>query len=101
VDEGREVITPAERFGLLLTRRRLHAGMSQEELARLVGFHRTEISLLERGGRRPRLDTVLQLAAGVETEPAELLTGMRWIPGTVEVGGGYELGARTEEVSRA
>ncbi|MCW2981294.1 MAG: hypothetical protein JWO14_3021 [Solirubrobacterales bacterium] len=95
------MITPAERFGLLLTRRRLHAAMSQEELARLVGIHRTEISLLERGGRRPRLDLVLQLAAGVETEPVELLTGMRWIPGTVEVGGGYELGARTEEVSRA
>ena len=95
------MITPAERFGLLLTRRRLHAALSQEELARLVGIHRTEISLLERGGRRPRLDTLLQLAAAVETEPAELLTGMRWVPGTVEVGGGYELGARTEEASHA
>jgi transcriptional regulator with XRE-family HTH domain len=91
------VINPAERFGLLLTRRRLHAAMSQEELARLVGIHRTEISLLERGGRRPRLDTLLQLAAAVETEPIELLDGMRWIPGTVEVGGGYVLGARQEE----
>jgi transcriptional regulator with XRE-family HTH domain len=95
------MITPAERFGLLLTRRRMHAAMSQEELARLVGIHRTEISLLERGGRRPRLDTLLQLAAGVETEPAELLDGMRWVPGAVEVGGGYELSARTEEASHA
>ncbi|HEY5332432.1 MAG TPA: helix-turn-helix transcriptional regulator [Solirubrobacterales bacterium] len=95
------MITPAERFGLLLTSRRLHAAMSQEELARLVGIHRTEISLLERGGRRPRLDTLLQLAAGLETEPAELLTGMRWISGTVEVGGGYELRARTEAPSHA
>jgi transcriptional regulator with XRE-family HTH domain len=95
------VITPAERFGLLLTRQRMHTAMSQEELARLVGIHRTEISLLERGGRRPRLDTLLQLAAAVETEPAELLDGMRWVPGTVEVGGGYELGARMEEASHA
>jgi transcriptional regulator with XRE-family HTH domain len=95
------VITPAERFGLLLTRRRMYAALSQEELARLVGIHRTEVSLLERGGRRPRLDTLLQLAAGVETEPAELLTGMRWIPGTVEVGGEYELTARAGEPSRA
>jgi transcriptional regulator with XRE-family HTH domain len=95
------VITPAERFGLLLTRQRMHAAMSQEELARLVGIHRTEISLLERGGRRPRLDTLLQLAAAVETEPAELLDGMRWIPGTVEVGGGYVAGVRQEEISRA
>jgi transcriptional regulator with XRE-family HTH domain len=95
------VITPAERFGLLLTRRRMHAALSQEELARLVGIHRTEISLLERGGRRPRLDTLLQLVAAVETEPAELLDGMRWIPGTVEVGGGYVAGVREEEMSRA
>jgi transcriptional regulator with XRE-family HTH domain len=95
------MITPAERFGLLLTRRRLHAALSQEELARLIGLHRTEISLIERGGRRPRLDTLLQLAAGVEAEPAELLTGMRWIPGTIEVGGGYELRARTGEASHA
>jgi transcriptional regulator with XRE-family HTH domain len=95
------VITPAERFGLLLTRGRLHAAMSQEELARLVGIHRTEISLLERGGRRPRLDTLLQLAAGLESEPADLLVGMRWVPGTIELGGGYELGERTEEASHA
>jgi transcriptional regulator with XRE-family HTH domain len=95
------VITPAERFGLLLTRRRMLAALSQEDLARLVGLHRTEISLIERGGRRPRLDTLLQLAAGVETEPAELVTGMRWVPGTVESGGGYGQRARTEEASRA
>jgi transcriptional regulator with XRE-family HTH domain len=94
-------MSPAERFGLLLTRQRMLAALSQEDLARLVGIHRTEISLVERGGRRPRLDTLLQLAAGVETEPAELLDGMRWIPGTFEVGGGYELRARTEEASDA
>jgi transcriptional regulator with XRE-family HTH domain len=89
--------TPAERFGLLLTIRRMHAALTQEELARLVGLHRTEVSLLERGGRRPRLDTLLQLAAAVETDPAELLDGMRWVPGP----GGYVLGAGTKEASRA
>jgi transcriptional regulator with XRE-family HTH domain len=89
--------TPAERFGLLLTLHRMHAALSQEELARLVGIHRTEVSLLERGGRRPRLDTLLQLAAGVEAEPAELLDGMRWVPGPA----GYVLRARTEEASHA
>jgi transcriptional regulator with XRE-family HTH domain len=94
-------MTPAERFGLLLTRRRMHAALSQLELARLVGIHRTEVSLLERGGRRPRLDTLLQLAAAVEAEPAELLDGMLWVPGTVEVGGGYESRARTAETADA
>jgi transcriptional regulator with XRE-family HTH domain len=101
MDERRAMTTPAERFGLLLTRRRMLAALAQEDLARLVGIHRTEISLLERGGRRPRLDTLLQLSAGVETEPAELLTGMRWVPGTIEVGGGYELRVRTQEASHA
>ncbi len=91
------MISPAERFGLLLTRRRLHAALSQEELARLVGLHRTEISLVERGGRRPRLDTLLQLAAAVETEPAELLDGMQWVPGP----GGYVIGAGTKEAPHA
>jgi transcriptional regulator with XRE-family HTH domain len=91
------MITPAERFGLLLTRRRMHAALSQQELARLVGIHRTEVSLLERGGRRPRLDTLLLLAAAVEAEPAELLDGMRWVPGPA----GYALRARTEETFHA
>lgn len=91
------MITPAERFGLLLARRRMHAALSQQDLARLIGIHRTEISLLERGGRRPRLDTLLQLAAAVEAEPAELLDGMRWVPGPA----GYVLRARTEEAFHA
>jgi transcriptional regulator with XRE-family HTH domain len=65
-------MSPAERFGLLLTRQRMLAALSQEDLARLVGIHRTEVSLLERGGRRARLDTILQFAAGVECDPCEL-----------------------------
>jgi transcriptional regulator with XRE-family HTH domain len=89
--------THTERFGLLLTLNRMHAALSQEELARLVGLHRTEISLMERGGRRPRLDTLLQLAAAVEVEPADLLDGMRWVPGPA----GYVLQAMTEEAFHA
>jgi transcriptional regulator with XRE-family HTH domain len=88
------MITPAERFGLLLTRRRLLGALSQEDLASLIGIYRPEISLLERGERRPRLDFLLQLAAAVEAEPAELLTGMRWAPGRVEVGGRYETSSK-------
>jgi transcriptional regulator with XRE-family HTH domain len=91
------VITPADRFGLLLARRRLQVVLSQQDLARLVGIHRTEVSLLERGGRRPRLDTLLQLAAAVEAEPAELLDGMRWVPGPA----GYVLRTGTEHAFHA
>jgi transcriptional regulator with XRE-family HTH domain len=95
------VITPAERFGLLLARRRMLADLDQGELARLLGVRRAAIALIERGGRRPRLDTLLQLAAAVEAEPAELLAGRRWVPGVVEVGGRYELRSGTEEDPRA
>lgn len=95
------MITPAERFGLLLARRRMLADLDQGELARLLGVRRAAIALIERGGRRPRLDTLLQLAAAVEAEPAELLAGMRWVPGVVEVGGRYELRSGTEEDPRA
>ncbi len=54
------------------------AGLSQEEAAVRAGLHRTEISLLERGGRMPRLDTVVRVAAGVEAGPADLLEGLAW-----------------------
>jgi transcriptional regulator with XRE-family HTH domain len=61
----------------LLAFRRI-ARLSQEEAAVRAGLHRTEISLLERGGRMPRLDTVVRVAAGVEAEPADLLEGLAW-----------------------
>jgi transcriptional regulator with XRE-family HTH domain len=54
------------------------ARLSQEEAAVRAGLHRTEISLLERAGRMPRLDTVVRVAAGVEAEPADLLEGLAW-----------------------
>ena len=54
------------------------AGLSQEEAAVRAGLHRTEISLLERAGRMPRLDTVVRVASGVEAEAADLLEGLAW-----------------------
>ena len=54
------------------------AGLSQEEAAVRAGLHRTEISLLERGGRIPRLDTLVRVAAGVGADPADLLEGLAW-----------------------
>jgi transcriptional regulator with XRE-family HTH domain len=35
---------------------------SQEDFARLVGIHRTEVGAIERGQREPRLSTLLILA---------------------------------------
>jgi transcriptional regulator with XRE-family HTH domain len=86
----RAVADPWERFGLLLTRERLRARLRQDEVGWLVQMHRAEISLMERGGRQPRLDVLLQLAAAVETRAPELLDGIHWIPGEIAVvRGGY------------
>jgi transcriptional regulator with XRE-family HTH domain len=71
-------VTVAEQFGsnLFLARRR--AGLSQEKLAPLAGLHRTEIGMLERGERTPRIDTVAKIAAGLSLDIGELLIGVRW-----------------------
>jgi transcriptional regulator with XRE-family HTH domain len=52
---------------------RQNVGLSQEELSLRVGLHRTEISLLERAGRDPRLGTIVKLARGLDIPPARLL----------------------------
>jgi DNA-binding XRE family transcriptional regulator len=62
------------------------ADYSQEELGLLASLHRTEIGLLERGARCPRIDTLLKLTGSLEVPTDELLEGMRWTPGGVQVG---------------
>ncbi|MFI5009128.1 MAG: helix-turn-helix domain-containing protein [Solirubrobacterales bacterium] len=57
---------------------RERAGLSQEALAEACNLHRTEISLLERCKRSPRLETLVILARGLELSSlAELLEGIR------------------------
>ncbi|HEY2479466.1 MAG TPA: helix-turn-helix transcriptional regulator [Solirubrobacterales bacterium] len=70
----------------LLELRRL-SGRSQVEVAIYADIHRTEVSMLERGGRMPGLDTVLKVAAGVDADPAALLDGLYWTldPGRFQI----------------
>ncbi|HEV3035101.1 MAG TPA: helix-turn-helix transcriptional regulator [Solirubrobacteraceae bacterium] len=66
-----------EQLGSNLRRHRRNAGLSQERLAELCDLHRTEIGLLERGERSPRLDTLVTLARGLElSSPCDLLEGI-------------------------
>jgi transcriptional regulator with XRE-family HTH domain len=62
------------RFGDNLREHRRQAGLSQERLAHVSGLHRTEISLLERGARDPRLSTIARLARALDTDAAALLS---------------------------
>lgn len=73
-------------FGRNLWRCRRRVSLSQEELALRASLHRTEISLLERGERIPRIDTLLKLSGGVEVGPEQLLAGMAWDAGSVTRG---------------
>ena len=60
-------------FAHNLRRHRRELGLSQERLAETSGLHRTEISLLERGEREPRLSTIVRLGRGLGVPPELLL----------------------------
>jgi transcriptional regulator with XRE-family HTH domain len=66
-----------EQFATNLRLKREKAGLSQEALADVCDLHRTEISLLERSKRSPRLETIVTLAHGLKlASPGELLEGI-------------------------
>ena len=66
-----------EQFASNLRRHRTRVGLSQEALADACDLHRTEISLLERRKRSPRLETIVILARGLGlSSPTELLEGI-------------------------
>ena len=67
---------PVGQFAANLRRERTRRGYSQERLAELCELHRTEISLLERGGREPRLGTIVRLARALGIKVADLLRGL-------------------------
>ncbi len=69
--------TVRRQFASNLRQYRDRAGLSQEALADLCNLHRTEISLLERCKRSPRLETIVILSRGLElTSPSDLLEGI-------------------------
>jgi transcriptional regulator with XRE-family HTH domain len=74
-------IAVAERFAKNLTRLRNRADLSQEELGFLASLHRTEVGMLERGIRLPRIDTLIKLAGALEVETGDLLNGIAWDSG--------------------
>jgi transcriptional regulator with XRE-family HTH domain len=66
-----------EQFAENLRKAREQSGFSQEALADKCELHRTEISLLERSKRSPRLETIVILSKGLGLgSPGELLDGI-------------------------
>lgn len=74
----------ARRFGENVRGVRKQTGISQEALGFRAGLHRTEVGLLERGERVPRIDTLIKLvcALGVKVD-CPLLDGISWNSGEV------------------
>lgn len=91
-----EAIGVARQFGTNLRMERRRADLSQEEVGALASLHRTEIGLLERGARVPRIDTLIKIAAalGIRIDCA-LLNGISWTPATTEPGA-FNLSTRAE-----
>lgn len=53
-------------------------GMSQEELAKRVGYKRVSVTNIEIGRQRLLLDTVEEFARALGTTPKHLLKGVWW-----------------------
>ena len=53
--------------------------MTPHEVAAAADLHRSHLSLILSGARVVQLDTLVKLAGALDVEPAELLTGVRWV----------------------
>jgi len=93
----------SHRFGQNLRRVRKRVGISQEELGFRSGLHRTEVGLLERGERVPRIDTLLKLATGLGVRvDSPLLEGILWEAGTTTTTpGAFAFSAPDDVLERA
>jgi len=70
-------VEPVDQFAANLRNARVKRGLSQEALGAEAGLHRTEISLLERAEREPRLTTIVRVARALKVEPRDLLDRVR------------------------
>lgn len=72
--------TPCDRFAANLRHIRAKRGMSQEDPGRLAKMHPTEMSVLERGLREPRLGTLVRLSTVLEAPLNEFFKRIEWVP---------------------
>jgi transcriptional regulator with XRE-family HTH domain len=87
----------ARKFGENVRRIRKRAGLSLEEVGVRATLHRTEVGMVERGERLPRIDTAIKLASALEVDIEELIQGIAWRPGFTHVGQFRESGGEEGE----
>ena len=61
------------KFGIRIRKIRLKKEMSQGDVAKILGVHRTYISSMERGLRNPSLLTIRKIAKALSVEVATLV----------------------------
>lgn len=66
-------MSPEQAFGRVLRQLRRKCGLSQERLALECGFHRTCISLLERGKHSPTVDALFRIHSVLKVSPSRML----------------------------
>lgn len=71
-----KVETPRAIFAANVASIRERRGLTQEQLGWAAGLHQTAVARIESGERKPTLDTIFKLAAGLEVPPAELFAGI-------------------------
>lgn len=75
-----------EQFAANLVYLRKRAGLSQEQMGFRASIHRTEVGMLERAVRLPRIDTLVKLCGALGATADELLDGISWDPGEPQPG---------------
>lgn len=62
--------------GKAIQQHRERKGLSQEVVSGLAGIGRTHLSAIERGERRPTLETFYRIAEAMQVRPSTLLAEM-------------------------
>ena len=63
----------ARKVGIVIQTIREEKGLSQEVVSDLAGIGRTHLSAIERGQRKPTLETLFRLAEALDMPPSELM----------------------------
>ena len=63
----------AKIVGKVIQERREKLGLSQEVVSGLAGIGRTHLSAIERGARKPTLETFFRIAEAMNISPSELI----------------------------
>ena len=63
-------------FGKRVRQRRQERGLTQEQLAARAGLHWTFVGQVERGRRNITLHNIVKLAAALDVDAGELVTGL-------------------------